>query len=323
MDGKQCAPASIGLRIANFIVDSILQFFFAMVLSLILAIFVHDFFKVGVFFYLVSLLQIYYIFFEGTWQRTPGKWITGTKVVRKDGHAPTFGQVLGRSFSRLVPFEVLSFLVGPNPRGWHDRFTKTLVVPSDYTVADVANIDWVEMKKKQTYKWLYVVIGIWVGLILLSIIATIALVALGSAQSKGHDAKIMSTVSAMRAQAQLWSPAGGPQAQDLSTDQIGDNLQTEDLSTDSINGGTLFTDNLPDNSLYPLIQKLPAHTSYFYGSEEKLPSDGGRWFFASTISGDDYVCVDYTGTINRVTKTGQDLQWEDVFPRTATDLLCN
>ena len=106
MEGKKCAPASAGLRIANYIIDTILQFFFAAILSLIFAIFVHDFFKIGVFFYCISILQIYYIFFEGTWQHTPGKWITGTKVVRKDGRMPTFGQILGRSFSRLVPFEI-------------------------------------------------------------------------------------------------------------------------------------------------------------------------------------------------------------------------
>ena len=314
MDGKKCAPASAGLRIANYIIDSILQFFFAGILSLIFAIFVHDLFKIGVFFYCISILQIYYIFFEGTWQHTPGKWITGTKVVRKDGRMPTFGQILGRSFSRLVPFEIFSFLVGKNPRGWHDRFSGTVVVANEWTTEDVAAIDYEQLKKERSFKWLYIVLGIWLGIILLSIIVTVVLGSLSKAQAKAQDAKIVSAVSSMPAQALQWNPQDGPQPQDFSTDPVGDGTDTE---------GTLFTDNLPDNSLFSLIQKLPPQTYYFYGSDDKLPSDNGKWFFATTVSKDDYICVDSTGAINRVTKPGEDLQWSDVFPHTVPDMSCN
>ena len=39
---------------------------------------------------------------------------------------PTYGQILGRTFSRFVPFEAFSFL--PSPVGWHDRWSGTRVV---------------------------------------------------------------------------------------------------------------------------------------------------------------------------------------------------
>ena len=315
MEGKKCAPASAGLRIANYIIDTILQFFFAAILSLIFAIFVHDFFKIGVFFYCISILQIYYIFFEGTWQHTPGKWITGTKVVRKDGRMPTFGQILGRSFSRLVPFEIFSFLVGKNPRGWHDRFSGTVVVANECTVEEVAAIDYEQLKKERSFKWLYIVLGIWVGLILLSIISIIALGSLTAAQAKAQDAKIVAAVSSMPAEAQIWNPADGAQAQDLSTDPVGDGAMED---------GTLFTDSNPDdNSLFSLIQKFPPQTYYFYGSDDTLPSEKGKWFFASTVSKDNYICADSTGAVNQITKPGEDLQWEDVFPHTVSDMSCN
>lgn len=77
---------------------------------------------------LIGLVTVvgYYALFEGTLGRTPGKFITGTRVVTYDGGTPTFGKILGRSFARLVPFEPFSFLTSSN--GWHDRWSRTRVV---------------------------------------------------------------------------------------------------------------------------------------------------------------------------------------------------
>jgi uncharacterized RDD family membrane protein YckC len=69
----------------------------------------------------------YYVFFEGIFNATPGKMITKTRVVRVDGGKPSFGQILGRTFSRFVPFEAFSFLSN-NSAGWHDRWSGTRVV---------------------------------------------------------------------------------------------------------------------------------------------------------------------------------------------------
>jgi len=68
----------------------------------------------------------YYVFFEGIFGATPGKLITRTRVVQIDGQKPTIGQVLGRTASRFVPFDALSFL--GSGAGWHDRWTRTRVV---------------------------------------------------------------------------------------------------------------------------------------------------------------------------------------------------
>ena len=57
--------------------------------------------------------------------RTIGKYITGTKVITTDGQIPTMYEFFIRNISRLVPFDILSFL-GEN--GWHDSWSDTRVV---------------------------------------------------------------------------------------------------------------------------------------------------------------------------------------------------
>jgi len=75
----------------------------------------------------IMITIIYYFGMEALCGRTLGKIVTGTKVVSLDGRKPTLGQLLGRSLSRLVPFEPFSFLWGSSS-GWHDRWSKTLVI---------------------------------------------------------------------------------------------------------------------------------------------------------------------------------------------------
>ena len=57
--------------------------------------------------------------------RSLGKLITGTMVVNEDGKLLTYNDFLKRNFSRIVPFDGLSFL---GERGWHDSWSDTLVV---------------------------------------------------------------------------------------------------------------------------------------------------------------------------------------------------
>lgn len=70
---------------------------------------------------------VYYLLWETTTHRTPGKFITRTKVVSADGTPLTFRQLLGRTMVRIVPFELFSFFNNEG-RGWHDRWSKTYVV---------------------------------------------------------------------------------------------------------------------------------------------------------------------------------------------------
>ena len=75
---------------------------------------------------LVSLA--YFIFTEAVFQRTLAKLITGTLVVTPEGGKPTFGQIVGRSFARYIPFEAFSFFGGKRPVGWHDKLSGTRVI---------------------------------------------------------------------------------------------------------------------------------------------------------------------------------------------------
>ncbi|MEO8404827.1 MAG: RDD family protein [Chitinophagaceae bacterium] len=77
--------------------------------------------------YMISVFNylIYYTISEqGFKGRTLGKLITGTKVIRTDLKELTFKDVLLRTLSRLVPFEVFSGFGTP----WHDSWTNTTVV---------------------------------------------------------------------------------------------------------------------------------------------------------------------------------------------------
>ncbi len=67
----------------------------------------------------------YYILFESSMGSTPGKIILGRVVVDEYGEKPSFSTILGRSYSRIVPFEAFSCL---SDRGWHDKWTETYVI---------------------------------------------------------------------------------------------------------------------------------------------------------------------------------------------------
>ena len=71
------------------------------------------------------IVSIYYLFFEGLWQRTPAKMILGTKVTDANGRPPTFVAIVKRMLARFVPFEAFTFF---GERGFHDSASRTQVV---------------------------------------------------------------------------------------------------------------------------------------------------------------------------------------------------
>ena len=83
---------------------------------------------VGEYLFGIGAMIAYYLLFEGLFARTPGKLVCGTRVVDEHGGPPNFGQVLGRTFSRFIPFEPFSLLFGSEGTGWHDTLPKTRVV---------------------------------------------------------------------------------------------------------------------------------------------------------------------------------------------------
>jgi uncharacterized RDD family membrane protein YckC len=48
------------------------------------------------------------------------------RLVTNEGQKPTFTQLLQRNFTRLVPFEALSFI--SNVHGLHDKWSDTMVI---------------------------------------------------------------------------------------------------------------------------------------------------------------------------------------------------
>ncbi|MGC4101608.1 RDD family protein [Ferruginibacter sp.] len=124
------APA--GTRFINWLVDVIIL---AFVLNINKDIFKY-LFKVPeeMIWQVVSIIEIcyllfYFILLEGVFNTSAGKCVTGTTIVNEKGNRPDFGQVLARSFSRLIPFEAFSFFAN-NGRGWHDTISKTYVTAS-------------------------------------------------------------------------------------------------------------------------------------------------------------------------------------------------
>jgi len=113
--------ASKGVRFLHFLIDlAIIQ----------IAVYsIQSFFNSPFVLLIVSIVLrlFYYIIFETVFQATPAKFITRTQVLKLDNSNASFSDVFLRTLSRLVPFEVFSFL-GDSNNGWHDKWTKTKVV---------------------------------------------------------------------------------------------------------------------------------------------------------------------------------------------------
>ncbi|MCD6065432.1 MAG: hypothetical protein K0S33_258 [Bacteroidetes bacterium] len=73
----------------------------------------------------VLIRPLFYIIFEGSAAATPSKMILGRIVVNEYGEKPSLGQIIGRSYGRMVPFEMFSCL---GTLGWHDTWSETFVL---------------------------------------------------------------------------------------------------------------------------------------------------------------------------------------------------
>ncbi|MDN5204751.1 RDD family protein [Fulvivirgaceae bacterium BMA10] len=125
--------ASGGKRFINYIIDRIASYVVAiLVFVFIFAIdenALNDEEDLDLIYLLLvyGSITLYYSVMEVAFGKTLGKLITGTKVVTKDGHHPNFGNTLGRTLCRFIPFEPFSFL-GNKAIGWHDSITNTRVI---------------------------------------------------------------------------------------------------------------------------------------------------------------------------------------------------
>lgn len=93
-----------GTRVLNFLIDftiiSLLTF--AAFRGWTFYVFYYGILYVPLYYFLAGIGFIYYLFFEAIWKRTPGKWLSLSKVVNKQGGKPSFFQILIRSAVRVV-----------------------------------------------------------------------------------------------------------------------------------------------------------------------------------------------------------------------------
>jgi uncharacterized RDD family membrane protein YckC len=119
-----------GIRFVNFLIDFIVWLILAFIVSFIIGIFVqpNDQGLLTLFGYVLifGTFIAYYAIMEIKFQKTIGKFVTKTKVVKMNGEKPTDGDIITRTFCRLIPFDRLSFLFVKN--GIHDFLSKTKVV---------------------------------------------------------------------------------------------------------------------------------------------------------------------------------------------------
>ena len=75
------------------------------------------------------IMSLYYLLFEGLFNATPAKFITGSRVLDAYNlQKPTFGSILLRTLGRRIPFDSFSFF---GKRGWHDSISGTTVVEEE------------------------------------------------------------------------------------------------------------------------------------------------------------------------------------------------
>lgn len=125
-------PTTRTRRFLNLILDYIGVYIFALVLGSLLGItglyLILEIEVMSEWFLGIIIAALYYIIFESIWSKTPAKFITRTKVITEYGEKPSFKTILIRTLIRFIPFEAFSFLSPERPRGWHDRWSKTIVV---------------------------------------------------------------------------------------------------------------------------------------------------------------------------------------------------
>ena len=122
-----------GIRFLNLIIDSIVWYILIIIVFFIVGLIFPTYIINNKFIVVViNLILIFGTFFayhsimEIKFQKTIGKFLTKTKVVKLNGENPTTGDIINRTFCRLIPFDRISFLFVKN--GIHDFLSKTKVV---------------------------------------------------------------------------------------------------------------------------------------------------------------------------------------------------
>src|SRR6476660_5766216 len=118
----------IGTRTLNFIIDTLIIFFLSLLAYNVWKFYAYYYHIIYIPFYYFFwiILFLYYILFESIFSRTPGKWLSLSKVVNKNGKKASFLQILLRSIARLTIIDC--FFIPFLDKPLHDYLSKTEVV---------------------------------------------------------------------------------------------------------------------------------------------------------------------------------------------------
>ncbi|MDQ1097463.1 MULTISPECIES: RDD family protein [Chryseobacterium] len=129
--------ASLGKRFVNNLIDTIVLMIIHVILTFIsgflyalTSICFFYFYNDGGFLWDIFIGAVVAFIYFFIWEyytqgMTPGKYVTGTRVISVDGKKSDRKQILYISLYRVIPFEPLSFF---GREGWHDSFSDTRVV---------------------------------------------------------------------------------------------------------------------------------------------------------------------------------------------------
>lgn len=121
-----------GIRFVNFLIDFFVWLILAFIMSFLIGLFIpvtaesQGILTLFVYVLFFGTFIAYYAILEIKFQKTIGKLVTKTKVVKMNGEKPENGDIITRTFCRLIPFDRISFLFVKN--GIHDFLSKTKVV---------------------------------------------------------------------------------------------------------------------------------------------------------------------------------------------------
>ncbi|WP_306293676.1 RDD family protein [Winogradskyella forsetii] len=127
-DKKQKVDSNVvgsGIRFVNFIIDFIIWLIISAILTFPLSTDDGNQMLLGYVIMFATFIG-YYALMEIKFQKTVGKFLTKTRVIKMNGEKPENSDIISRTFCRLIPFDRISFLFVKN--GIHDFLSKTKVV---------------------------------------------------------------------------------------------------------------------------------------------------------------------------------------------------
>ncbi len=118
----------IGTRVLNFLVDTLLVSLagYGLYKWYTFYVFYYGYKPFQYFYFFYAALFLYYFIFESLLTRTPGKYITMTRVRTKDGKRPGLHRIFLRSLLRLTIID--PFFIPFIDRPLHDALSQTRVV---------------------------------------------------------------------------------------------------------------------------------------------------------------------------------------------------